>query len=229
MSTPKIEVLTPATNWPDVLKYQLALLSDYHEKAKQAGNARAVNLIVSQAYDIAMPYIMQAGPRGRIVMPDMLDWYFDGQELSAWYIIRNLALPLYPHFPVLGYYISFADPFRRLAIEIEPLPGCWAGDQEQARIARQNEAFLAHGWQLVRIPYEVATTDYNDILPKHLHDTEVNGYESDEQHAERRSWDAELARRTMRGFFDNLKRNGCYSPEKLRAAIQERNLQTARA
>ena len=77
------------------------------------------------------------------------DWLqvFTPIEKNVWSDIRFLGLPFYPQFPVERYFVDFADPVKKIAIEVDGKE--WHGDYEKDKL-RQIEIEKL-GWTIVRI------------------------------------------------------------------------------
>ena len=45
--------------------------------------------------------------------------YLTPIENNIWSDIRRFGLPMYPQFPVKGYFIDFADPIKKIGIEVD--------------------------------------------------------------------------------------------------------------
>lgn len=102
--------------------------------------------------------------------------YMTPIERNVWSDIRHLGLPFYPQFPVGKYYIDFADPFRKIAIEVD---GRIHDDELARQRDRAKEAFLrGRGWHVLRIP---GYTTYKCRI-----DYEINDYYDD--HIDERFW-----------------------------------------
>jgi very-short-patch-repair endonuclease len=71
-------------------------------------------------------------------------------EYSVWCDIRGTGLPFYPQIPALNYFLDFADPFKKIAIECDGAQ--WHDAEKDAkREARLKEV----GWTIYRIPGRV--------------------------------------------------------------------------
>jgi len=104
--------------------------------------------IIRNIYAIATPMIERAAAEGKRVDPYFIDWirYFTPIEMDAWDSIRCHGVPMYPQFPVLDYFIDFADPIRRIGLETDGKQ--WHDrDKDRARDARLFE----HGWRIFRV------------------------------------------------------------------------------
>lgn len=68
-------------------------------------------------------------------------------EESVWYDIRILNISMYPQIPALQYFLDFANPFIKVAIECD---GKQWHDPEKDAIRDSN--LIADGWTIYRIP-----------------------------------------------------------------------------
>lgn len=68
-------------------------------------------------------------------------------ENNVWSEIRFLGLRMYPQFPVINYFLDFADPIKKIGIEVDGKE--WHLDKEKDLI-RQRE-LEAIGWRIIRI------------------------------------------------------------------------------
>jgi very-short-patch-repair endonuclease len=102
--------------------------------------------------DVRQAYIQNWNGRRRQDPYKFGDWfrYLTPIEHNVWNDIRYLGLPFYPQFPVGKYYIDFADPFEKIALEID---GKIHQDPEVAlRDADKTKFLNSKGWRVVRIP-----------------------------------------------------------------------------
>lgn len=79
---------------------------------------------IKAQYNIHLPLIIQTSKEnpGGGVSPYMIyDWCsnFSPIETDAWNSIRGLGIPLYPEFPVLNYFIDFANPYLKIGVEVD--------------------------------------------------------------------------------------------------------------
>lgn len=75
------------------------------------------------------------------------DETFSPIERLVWSEIRMLGLPFYPEFPVGKYFIDFADPIKKIGIEVDGKE--FHQDREKDKF-RQNELENL-GWMIFRI------------------------------------------------------------------------------
>jgi very-short-patch-repair endonuclease len=98
--------------------------------------------IIRQAYDYYMPFIME-----RRIDPYFLEWDWTPIEYNLWCDIRRIGIPFYPQVPALTYFLDFADPVKKIAIEADGKR--WHSDKirDQIRDKKLREA----GWQVFRV------------------------------------------------------------------------------
>lgn len=79
-----------------------------------------------------------------------IDWItaFTPIEDNVWSAIRYLGLPLYPQYPIGPYFVDFADPYRRIAIEVDGR--AWHKDREADE--RREDYIRRQHWRIYRIP-----------------------------------------------------------------------------
>ncbi len=75
------------------------------------------------AYDVLTPQIIQRGcqdGKGRLD-PYIFPWHeiFSPIEDLAWQEIRRIGVPLYPQYPADRYCLDFANPYLRIALEVD--------------------------------------------------------------------------------------------------------------
>lgn len=87
---------------------------------------------------------------GRVLFdPYRLDFTSDQTPIEAavWGDLRAAGLPFYPQIPALGYFLDFADPFNRIAIECDGKE--WHGAEKDVK---RDARLAAAGWLVYRIP-----------------------------------------------------------------------------
>ncbi len=77
------------------------------------------------------------------------DWnaIFSPIEKLVWVEIRNLGLPFYPQYPVLNFFLDFADPIKKIGLELDGKD--YHLDKEKDR--RRQELIENEGWDVYRI------------------------------------------------------------------------------
>lgn len=79
--------------------------------------------------------------------PYFIDWMpvFTPIESDMWHYIRALGLPFYPQYPVGRFFVDFADPAKKIAIECD-------GKQwhDAAKDAKRDSVLLSLGWRVMR-------------------------------------------------------------------------------
>jgi len=68
-------------------------------------------------------------------------------ERLVWTEIKCHGLPMYPQFPAMGYFLDFADPIKKIAIEADGKR--WHKDKEKD--ARRDFVLESAGWEIYRI------------------------------------------------------------------------------
>lgn len=103
---------------------------------------------IRDAYDKWLPVIMEASKKGQRVDPYFLDWnaFFTPIEVDAWHSIRCYGVPLYPQVPVWNYFIDFANPYRKIGLEIDGKR--W---HDVDRDTRRDKALAKDGWKIFRV------------------------------------------------------------------------------
>lgn len=81
--------------------------------------------------------------------PYFFNWipYFSPIECEAWSVVRDLSIPMYPEYPACGYFIDFADPVKKIGVEL---------DGKQYHNPKKDKArdliLSKSGWLIYRIP-----------------------------------------------------------------------------
>lgn len=137
--------------------------------------------ILRNIYVAATPMILEAGKHGCVVDPYFVDWvrYFTPIEMDAWQAIRYHGLPLYPQYPALNYFIDFADPNKKIGLELD---GKAWHDRDRDRV-RDTRLFNEAGWRIFRVSGSVA--EANLPSPSEL---EEMGYEGNALEGGTREW-----------------------------------------
>ena len=133
---------------------------------------------IRKHYDMELPRMFAEHDRtGRVHFdPYRLDFTSDMTPIEAavWSDIRCAALPFFPQLPVLSYFLDFADPFKKIAIE------CDGKQWHDAEKDAHRDARLADiGWTVYRITGSMCKRTMRrpvDLLLEH----EQNGYSEEE-------------------------------------------------
>jgi|SRR6476620_9086059 len=121
--------------------------------------------LIRKAYDYYMPSIMN-GP----ISPYFLEWKWSPIEFAMWCDIRRIGLPFYPQFPVLNYFLDFADPVKKIAIECDGKQ--WHQDIEKDKA--RDKRIEALGWQIFRVPGHMCYVTQEAFLEKEGEDTSLS-------------------------------------------------------
>lgn len=80
--------------------------------------------------------------------PLFVDWkrLFTPIEHEAWTELRACRLTMFPQFPALKFFLDFADPWRKLAIECDGAP--WHDGKRDHE--RDRALYRAEGWTVFR-------------------------------------------------------------------------------
>lgn len=79
-----------------------------------------------------------------------MDWYsvLTPIEWRVWEVIRITGrVILYPQYPVLNYYLDFANPGLKIAVEADGKDF----HQDKEKDLRRDQELLSHGWRVFRI------------------------------------------------------------------------------
>jgi hypothetical protein len=100
-------------------------------------------------YKLANPEIIKAGRNEWGIDPYEVDWtrLFTPIESWLWHDIRAVDLVLYPQYPVGRYFVDFANPVAKVAIECDGE----AFHQDKAKDAERDAKLAAMGWKVYRI------------------------------------------------------------------------------
>jgi hypothetical protein len=93
-----------------------AKLDELNARWRTSPPARERWEILREAYALMLPVILK-----QRVSPYFLDWAYNRTPIEdlAWTDIRTIGLPLYPQVPALHYFLDFADPVKKLAVELD--------------------------------------------------------------------------------------------------------------
>lgn len=110
-------------------------------------NTNARWQVIRDAYAKQMPLILEYAKHDARISPYFIDWDFTPIERFAWMDIRGRGLPFFPQVPALNYFIDFAEPYRKIGIELD-------GRQfhNKEKDTARDERLWAEGWRIFRIP-----------------------------------------------------------------------------
>jgi hypothetical protein len=112
---------------------------------------------IRNAYRSNLQSIIHDSKEGYAICPYFYDWEFTPIEWSIWQDIRAYGLPMLPQYPVLNFFIDFADPVKKIGIE------CDGAKWHDADKDRKRDLKLSdEGWIIYRIPGRIC----NKILPE---------------------------------------------------------------
>jgi hypothetical protein len=86
------------------------------------------------------------------VDPYIFDWasVFTPIEEAVWGEIRAAGITMFPQLPVFNYFLDFANPFIKVAVECD---GAQWHDAEKDR--KRDQKLIADGWTVYRIPGKI--------------------------------------------------------------------------
>ena len=110
------------------------------------------------AFDVV---IHRAGKNNRGMGAYTVDWLsvFTPIEYALWHDIRNHSCVMYPQYPVGRYFVDFANPVARVAIECDG--AAWHQDYEKD--AQRQRDIEAMGWTVYRITGRDCKTDFDEV------------------------------------------------------------------
>ena len=117
---------------------------------------------IRRVYARNMKHI-EARPSG--IDPYLIDWtkVMTPIELKAWGCIRGIGIPFYPQFPVGRVFIDFADPLKKIGLELD---GAAYHDKGRDRV--RDESLARLGWKIYRVPgfeaNDCMTIDHEELL-----------------------------------------------------------------
>lgn len=113
-----------------------------------------------QFYKMALPEIMEAGKSAWGIDPYEGNWIavFTPIEAALWSDIRMCDAVLYPQFPVGPYFVDFANPVAKVAIECDGA----AFHKDKAKDAKRDDALRGMGWSVYRLPGWACNTDSDE-------------------------------------------------------------------
>lgn len=132
---------------------------DFHSLYTEARGWQSKFSVIRAAYKYRLPSILAAARTGHSINPNIVTWEFSPIEDNAWGQIRALGLPFYPQFPVLDHFADFADPFRKIAIELD---GKKFHDKKRDDV--RDSRMRKEGWEIHRITGRIASRYLEDVF-----------------------------------------------------------------
>jgi len=123
-------------------------LSNFEQESHSVKNKLELFPIIKKYYKYIEADILKARSNGNSYCPYGLDFFRFATpiETELWHYIRCHGLPFLPEYPVLNYFIDFADPYLKIGIEAD---GKQWHDKEKDSM-RDNE-LKKIGWKIYRI------------------------------------------------------------------------------
>jgi very-short-patch-repair endonuclease len=146
---------------PEVQKFRKREASkpDFYSLYKEARTWQSRLSVIQVAYEYYLPSILAAATTGRSIDPNIVEWEFTLIEDIAWCEIRALGLPFYPQFPILNYFADFADPLRKIVIELDG-KRFHNKKKDDARDKRMRD----EGWEIHRITSSTAKRYLDNVF-----------------------------------------------------------------
>ena len=119
---------------------------------------------VRAGYAKRTPLILRYAAKGSGVGVNFMHFSYKPNADAAWGIICGEGIRLYPYYPFLHFFLSFACPWRKLAVLIEESETPWKEEEVEA----QNELLSLSGWRVFRVPAEVSGCELQDLLPENI-------------------------------------------------------------
>jgi very-short-patch-repair endonuclease len=174
---------------------------DFHGRYAKASDWRLKQLVVQDAYKHFLPSIIEAAKTGHSIDPNIVTWKFSLVEDAAWYQIRALGLPLYPQFPILDYFADFADPFRKIVVEVNrSKPQNKKSDNLREKLMREA------GWKVHRINGRTLMRYLQPSFSADIAREIEENINSDHLFLEENKFYLEMAESTLDGYFLILRR-----------------------
>lgn len=128
--------------------------------------------MIRAAYDDWMPHIMEASRNHRKISPYFIDWLplFTPIENDAWNSIRFCGVPLYPQVPAMDYFIDFANPYKKIGLELDG-----KDFHDPASDLKRDEHLRKYGWRIFRVKGTEALVPFKS--PLEFEEWEQDGHE----------------------------------------------------
>jgi len=76
--------------------------------------------------------------------------YLSPIETQMWNELRSQWLPFYMQYPILNYFVDFADPVKKICIEVDWEE--WHTDKENDN--KRDDEIISEWWSVLRIPWK---------------------------------------------------------------------------
>jgi very-short-patch-repair endonuclease len=178
---------------------------DFHGRYAQACNWQLKRLVLQAAYRHYLPSILETAKSGHLLDPNIITWEFSPIEDATWHQIKTLGLPFYPQFPILEYFADFADPFRKIAIEVN------RRELHSTRSHNIRKKLMRQaGWEVYRIPTCAAMRYLEDIFSADMASEIEEAINSEQPFSESNKPYLKMAESTLDGYLLVLRRR-CYT------------------
>lgn len=124
------------------------LFNDHLEKEFISGFKQAQDRwrVIRMVYEIMLPALIKSYPK---FDPYIVDWprILTPIESNVWHDLRKHGLPFLPQFPIGQYFADFADPLKKIAIEVD-------GKIHDSRIEKdktREDEIKMMGWKVIRL------------------------------------------------------------------------------
>lgn len=103
---------------------------------------------------------IMALPANQWLDPYLIDWssVFTPIEFALWQDIRQSGAVLYPQYPVGRFFVDFANPKARIAVECDGA----AFHTDKAKDEARDSQLLAMGWHVYRITGRDCKKDFDE-------------------------------------------------------------------
>ena len=119
----------------------------HFEWAVLAKEANSLDIYFESLRDVYR--LMQPEIDAGIYRPNVVDWprIMSPIEREAWIDIQQRRLRMFPQYPALHYFLYFAEPWQKVAIECDGKQ--WHTDH--ARDEKRDSLLRLNGWQVCRV------------------------------------------------------------------------------
>jgi very-short-patch-repair endonuclease len=174
---------------------------DFRALYDEARDWKSKFSVVRSAYKYYLPSILSAARKGYSIDPNIVTWKFSPIEDAAWCEIRALGLPFYPQFPILDYFVDFADPFRKIIIELD---GKKYHNSKKDEV--RDKRLRQEGWEIHRITGRTATRYLDDVYSPDIAYEIKDGIGSEHPFSTGNRSYLEMAESTIDGYLLVLRR-----------------------